>query len=288
MHDIDRTQREWEQYETTGYELAQESGGSYGELPMHETSEMELAAELLEITNEGELEEFLGKVFRTVGNTIGTFARTDTGRALLGTLRDAARKAVPTIGGAIGNWIAPGRGGAMGSQLAQQAGALLGLELEGLSPPDQEFEVARQFVRFAGNAYANAATASPGAPPAVAAQQALAAAAQRYAPGLIRSEGEFDRYRGARARPYNPRRSRRYYRPQQRRRSYPVYGWTAPPVAYPVADEPQWGDDAVSAGPADEPAEESYLGTIGSNGYPAGARSGRWVKRGRVVILYGA
>jgi hypothetical protein len=285
MHDIDRTQLEWEQYETPGYELAQEAGGFSSELAMHETSEMELAAELLEITNEAELEQFLGKLFNTVGNTLGTFARTDTGRALLGGLRDAARQAVPTIGRAVGNWIAPGRGGPMGGQLAQQAGALLGLELEGLSPPDQEFEVARQFVRFAGNAYANAAAAPPAASPAVAAQQALAAAAQQYAPGLVQSEDEFGRHRGARGRAYSPRPFRRAYRPQPR--PYPVYGGWTTPVADPTADEPQWGGDGASAGPTDEPADEPYLESIGSNGYPAGARSGRWVKRGRVVILYG-
>src|SRR6266516_1538808 len=115
MHDIDRTQLEWEQYEAPPFEVSQESEGFFGEVPLHETHEMELAAELLEVTNEEELEEFLNNVFRAVGSTIG-----------------------------------PGRGGAIGSQLAQQAGALLGLELEGLSPQDQEFEAARQFVRFAG------------------------------------------------------------------------------------------------------------------------------------------
>ncbi len=189
MHDIDRTQLEWEQYEAPPFEVSQESEGFFGEVPLHETHEMELAAELLEVTNEEELEEFLNNVFRAVGSTIGRFARSDTGRALAGIVRDAARQALPVAGGAIGSWIAPGRGGAIGSQLAQQAGALLGLELEGLSPQDQEFEAARQFVRFAGSAYANAATAPPGVPPVPAAQQAVAAAAQAFAPGLTAGVG---------------------------------------------------------------------------------------------------
>jgi hypothetical protein len=296
MHDIDRTQLEWEQYETPGYEVAQESGALYGELPMHETHELELAAELLEVSTEEELEQFLGNVFRTVGGTIGAFARSDTGRAVTQALRDAARQALPTVGGAVGDWVAPGRGGAVGSRLAQQAGTLLGLELEGLSPPDQEFEAARQFVRFAGNAYANAAGAPAGFHPMAAAEQAVAAAAQEFAPGLGEAEEEAGRYRGSRARGYQrPQRSRGYRsRPQRPAFSpYPVYGGYAPypepPVDYGSFDEPGWGGDTQPAGPAGEPVEEPYFEHApGSNGYPAGARNGRWVKRGRVLVIYGA
>jgi hypothetical protein len=307
MHDIDRTQLEWEQYEQpeyeqAGYELSYEQEGFYGEVPLHETQELELSSELLEVTNEEELEEFLGNVFRAVGGTIGKFARSGTGQALTGILRNAARQALPTIGGAVGSWVAPGRGGQIGSQLAQQAGALLGLELEGLSPQDQEFEAARQFVRFAGSAYANAAAAPPGVPPSPAAQQAVAAAAQQFAPGIAaqlevqgEEEGEEEfggRFRGG----YGPARSRRgpyrrRYRPRPRPRpayAFPVYGGWEPYPAAPVAaddgPEDQWGPEG-SAGPAEE-----YLETeaAGGNGFPAGARNGRWVKRGRVLVVYGA
>ena len=59
-----------------------------------------------------------------------------------------------------------------------------GLELEGLSPEDQEFEVARRFVRFAGEASRQAAAAPPTAPADEVVQAALQRAAQRYAPGL--------------------------------------------------------------------------------------------------------
>ena len=73
--------------------------------------------------------------------------------------------------------------------LAQQAGSLLGLELEGLSPPDQEFETARQLVRFAGSAYRHAAWAPRNMSPSAAARSAAARAARRYAPGLWRRTG---------------------------------------------------------------------------------------------------
>src|SRR4051812_12643022 len=98
MHDIDRTQLEQEQYEYDGrgFEVSQELESETG-APLHESNEMELAAELLEVTNEAELEEFLGNVFKAVGSTIGRFARSDTGRALTGIVRNAARDALPTL-----------------------------------------------------------------------------------------------------------------------------------------------------------------------------------------------
>jgi hypothetical protein len=311
MHDIDRTQLEWEQYETPSYEMAEQSESVYGEVPLHETSEMELAAELLEVTNEEELEEFLGNVFKAVGSTIGRFARSDTGRALTGILRNAARDALPQVGGTIGNWIAPGRGGAIGSQLAQQAGSLLGLELEGLSPPDQEFEAARQFVRFAGSAYGNAAGASPGASPVAVAQQAATAAAERFAPGIAASiggvqheeeyeeEAEFRGYRGGIGpRGYRRPRNRRPYRPRPRYGyAYPAYGGWAPyPEPAPVyadapataPEEPSWGGNGPAGQAGGSGDEEFSSAYAGSNRFAAGARNGRWVKRGRTLIVYGA
>jgi hypothetical protein len=60
----------------------------------------------------------------------------------------------------------------------------VGLELEGLSQEDREFEAARRFVRFASEAVKNAA-ATDAADPVAAAQSATAAAARRFAPGLL-------------------------------------------------------------------------------------------------------
>src|SRR3954470_12931810 len=132
MHDIDRTQLEWEQYEHDGgareaYEASQEFEGEYGQVPLHEATEMELAAELLEVGNEAELEAFLGNVFSAVGRTLGRFARSDAGTALPGLVRNAARDALPVLGRAVGQQLSPNGGGAVGSRLAEQAGQLLGL-----------------------------------------------------------------------------------------------------------------------------------------------------------------
>jgi hypothetical protein len=148
-----------------------------------ETEEMELGAQLLEVTDENELDGFIGNLIaRASGGTNGS----GVSRHLRGLLCQAAKRALPIIGGAAGNLIAPGVGGAAGSRLAAAAGDLFGLELEGLSPEDQEFEVARRFVRFAGASARNARRSRGGVPPQNAAQQAVDAAARRYAPGLLR------------------------------------------------------------------------------------------------------
>jgi hypothetical protein len=53
-----------------------------------------------------------------------------------------------------------------------------------LSQEDREFEAAKQFARFATEAVQNAATA-PGGNPVAIARSAIAASAQRNAPGLL-------------------------------------------------------------------------------------------------------
>jgi hypothetical protein len=69
------------------------------------------------------------------------------------------------------------------------ASNLFELELEGLSPEDREFEVARAYVRFASaaaNQAANLAARSPATPPQTVLRTALTQAAQQHAPGLLR------------------------------------------------------------------------------------------------------
>lgn len=196
MHDIDRTQLEmgWETDEF-GYESDQElygeaEGELYGELGgtsgvFNEMDEMELAAQLLEVSDEAELDQFLGSLLSKASSAIGSVMRSPVGNAVGGILKGVAKKALPAAGAAVGDWLAPGVGGKIGSQLATSAGKLFGLELEGLSAEDQEFEVARRFVRLAGATVENAAQAPPNASPAAVAQNAVAAAAQQHAPGLL-------------------------------------------------------------------------------------------------------
>src|SRR5687768_4080357 len=157
-------------------------GEYYQESPFNETEEMELAAELLTVQSEDELEQFLGKLIKKAGG----FLKSGVGRQLTGALRGIAKKALPALGAAAGNFLLPGVGGAIGGKLASAAGGMFGLELEGLSYEDQEFEIAKQVVRLGGAAATNAAQAPPSVPPDKQAQAALTTAAQQFAPGLLR------------------------------------------------------------------------------------------------------
>ena len=172
------------------YEFA--SGTSYeapteSESPFSEAEEMELASELLSSANEAELEEFIGGLLKKAGSALGKFLSSGAGKQLAGIFKGAAKTALPILGGAAGNFLIPGAGGAMGSKLASAAGSLFGLELEGLSYEDQEFEVARQLVRFGGAAAANAAELEGAIQPAEAATAGAVTAAKTYAPGLLRA-----------------------------------------------------------------------------------------------------
>ena len=348
MHDIGRTQLEAEHF-GAGLGGSGELEQYEAELPLHEGQELEFASRLLEVSNEQELEQFLGDVFRAVGRAAGRFARSDTGRALGTMLKDAVGKALPIVGGALG----PAPGGVARGDLAQQAGSLLGLELEGLSRQDQEFETARQLVRFAGSAYRRAASAPRNVPPRTAARMAVAGAGRRYAPGLGRRP-ERSGPRSDRQRRRDGDRGRSGYRDDGRRRdgyggggqAYgrrrgprpwpPVYRWPAypwgvavPPWAAiqepggygpgygasapaagdaPPAGEPPAASEPAAAGeppepvqdaaatPAAEPGSAGELGggfatpsrrpATGGMAAPR-ARSGRWERRGRVLIVYG-
>ena len=226
-----------------GHEFGEtgEFGHEFGEMeaeaetPLTEMQEMELAAELLEITNEAELEQFLGGLIKGVGG----FMKSSAGRALGGVLKKVAKTALPIVGGALGSFIAPGVGTAFGSKLGSMASNLFEVELEGVSAEQAEMEVARRYVRFATAAARAASRAPQTLPPSAIANRAIAAAARRYAPGLIRGVGA------------------------------PTYA-------------PQYG------GYTDDDGNGDGAGYGGGVGYGGGrATSGRWVRRGRKVVLLG-
>ncbi|WP_243373116.1 hypothetical protein [Geotalea sp. SG265] len=188
MHDIDRTWNEFGSGEMemgeTGFEFGQEIGQS-GETssPFSEMQEMELAAELLSVNNESELNNFLGSLIRKAGSAVGSFISSPAGQALGGILKQAAKKALPVVGSAIGGYFGGSTGANIGGKLASSAGKALGLELEGMSQEDREFEVARHFVRFGGATVKKVLQTSAFSPQAV--NRAAVAAAQQYLPGLI-------------------------------------------------------------------------------------------------------
>ncbi|HEV3033943.1 MAG TPA: hypothetical protein VGX72_04055 [Solirubrobacteraceae bacterium] len=189
MHDLDRIQLEAGEYEYG------ELGGEYeGELEGEGSSaigpdnrELELASELLEVGSEQELEQFLGDLISSATSALGRFADSPTGRAVGGILKDAASRALPVLGQAVGDYVSPGSGGEWGRQAGAAASQLFGLELEGLSSEDKEFELARRYVQWARSAARTAARAAARvqAPPRTIARTAAAHAARMYAPGLL-------------------------------------------------------------------------------------------------------
>jgi uncharacterized protein (DUF697 family) len=194
MHDIDQTMTDFEdemgelEFEG-GYEDEEEMYDDefdYEDVsPFDESEEMELAAELMEVADDEELEMFLGKLVKRVGRRARKFVRRRVGRNLNGVLRKVAKRALPIAGRAAGTFIGGPAGGAIGSRVARHAGKVFGLELEGLSPEDSEFETAKGFVRFAGAAARKAAAIPPTMPAAQAVKKAVVSAARSHAPGLV-------------------------------------------------------------------------------------------------------
>ncbi len=177
-----------------GFEEAETVTGALGE-----DAEVELASQFLEIGSEHELEQFLGDLLTTATAAAGSFARSREGRQIGGILKRAAGRVLPVLGRAAGR-VAGGaiagltggsatryrRAGArMGGALGDLARRGFGLELEGLSAEDQEFEVARNFVRFGHAAIRDSVRRSGTAPAGQVAQRAAVAAARRFAPGLV-------------------------------------------------------------------------------------------------------
>ncbi|MEQ1636577.1 MAG: hypothetical protein ABL903_07785 [Methylococcales bacterium] len=188
MHDIDRTQLEYspelENYEYEQYEYGETEWGAETGV-FSEAQTMELAAELLEVGSEAELDRFLGDLIRKAGQAAGQFIKSPVGQQLGGLLKGAAKKALPMVGSAVGGYFGGSGGAKIGSQVASTAGRIFGLELEGLSLEDQEFEAAKSFVQFAGEAVKNAASAPQTTNPKAIAQQAATTAARQLAPGLL-------------------------------------------------------------------------------------------------------
>ena len=160
MHNLDRTL--FESGETAGRDGAEleredflgilgsllkgETGGA-GEITheagLGELTELELASELLEVRDEAELDRFLGALMSRAAGAASDLARSPTGQALGGILKQATKKALPVVGRGLGGWLSPDWA-EPGARVGKAAGTLLGLELEGLSGEDREFEIARR------------------------------------------------------------------------------------------------------------------------------------------------
>ncbi|TWI69354.1 hypothetical protein IP91_00422 [Pseudoduganella lurida] len=243
MHDIDRTTLEFGQefgqqgYEMEQYEFGQGEWTGEGGGLLSEADELELANELLSVTNEQELDQFLGSFLKKAASVAGNIIKSPIGQAVGGVLKGVAKKALPLAGGAIGGYFGGPLGAKIGSGLASAAGGALGLEAEGeLSGEDREFEGAKTFVRIASDTVNRAAQARGGDPRQVA-QAAAMAAAKQFAPGLLGAGQGQGQGQG----------------------------------------QGRGGQGGIQ------------LGQGGRNGAGAGkgAPSGRWMRQGRKIVLYG-
>ncbi|MFI6826548.1 hypothetical protein ACIBG5_05565 [Kribbella sp. NPDC050241] len=288
----------------------QELNGEYSS-PLGEQQEMELAAQLLEIRDEAELEQFLGGLIKNVAKGVGGFLDSPTGKALGGILKNVAKKALPMVGGAIGSFVAPGIGTAIGTRLGSMATKLFEAEvgeLEALSQDEAEFEVARRYVRFSAAATRNAALSPRHGQPQRTARAAAYGAARRHAGGVARRYPSFARpgqWHGS-----QQQRRRRHHHPQQPG-PYPYAAWPYPvppfPPPYPVPQQepPQQeppggaapngaapkpaGGPPPDAPPPDAPPDSGGQSEYGYHGSSSRQGSGgRWVRRGSQIVLYGA
>jgi uncharacterized protein (DUF697 family) len=261
MHDIDRTTLEFGQemgYEGEQYEFGQGEWSGEGGL-LSEADEMELANELLSVTNEAELEQFLGNFLKKAASVAGSVIRSPIGQAVGGVLKGVAKKALPLAGGAIGGYFGGPLGAKIGSGLASAAGGALGLEAEGeMMGEDREFEGARTFVRLASDTVQRAAQARGGDPRAVA-QAAATAAARQHAPGLLAKGGA---------------------------QGGPCTGCGTQARGQASA----FDGPAQRSGSGGSGISGSFGGSGSGSGGGAGGNgsSGRWARQGRKIILYGA
>lgn len=186
MHDLDRTLRSQEA-EGESYEFETdvfgESESDYEDpsYEMSEEDELDLAAELLAVSDEGELDEFFRNLFKRVKNAAVP--------ALKKYLKPLAKKVIPFAGRALGGFIGGPAGAAIGGKLGSYATTLFEVDFESMDGETQDLEVARRFVRFASAAGNNAAASGATGNPTTVARAAVINAAKAHAPGLIRPRG---------------------------------------------------------------------------------------------------
>lgn len=245
MHDLDRTTLEFGQefgggsgYEMEQYEFGQGEWTGEGGGLLSEADEMELANELLSVSNEQELDQFLGSFLKKAASVAGNIIKSPVGQAVGGVLKGVAKKALPLAGGAIGGYFGGPLGAKIGSGLASAAGGALGLEAEGeMSGEDREFEGAKTFVKIAADTVNRAAQAKGGDPRQIA-QAAATAAARQFAPGLL-NQGQG---RGA---------------------------------------------QGTQGGQGGQGGQGQSSGQSRGGGYGGRGASGRWMRQGRKIVLYG-
>lgn len=175
------------------YEIG-EGGATELDYPLTEAEEIELALELLAVSNDAEMDQFLGKLFKGIGRglkKVGSFLGKKVFKPVGRALKSVAKKALPFLGGALGSFIPiPGVGTAIGTALGTAASKALELEFGGSRGEEAELEMAQRFVRMAATAARQAALSPPDLDEEAVIDAALSAAARKHLPYLHLSEYE--------------------------------------------------------------------------------------------------
>jgi len=174
IHDIDRTQ--------VGFAPGTGGYAPSGRTVFHENEQENYAAQLMEVTNEQDLEYFLGDLISGAANAVGKFVSSPAGQAIGGVLKGAAKKLLPMAGQALGGYFGGPAGAQIGGQLAGAATNLFETEAEA---EQMEWEAANTFVKLAGETVKNAADMPQGGDPHAIANKALIDAAKVHAPQLV-------------------------------------------------------------------------------------------------------
>ncbi|MBP1181624.1 hypothetical protein [Methylobacterium sp. PvR107] len=177
---------ESEAFEAEQFEWAGETESEWGGETevFNEAEVMELAGELLGVSDEAELDQFLGNLIKKAGHALGQVVRSPVGQAVGSLLKGAVSKALPLAGTALGGMIGGPFGAQIGGGLANAAGSALGLEAEA-EAEDREFEGAKTFVKLAGDTVKTTLASASKADPLAVARAALVDAAQKHAPLLL-------------------------------------------------------------------------------------------------------
>lgn len=184
MHNFNRAQMGYGQFGGGEFEF------SPGQSVFNENEQMELAAELLEVSSDAEMDQFLGDLISKAGKAIGKFVSSPTGQAIGGVLKGAAKQLLPVAGQALGGFLGGSTGSQLGGQLGSAASDMFEAEAE-----EREWEAANSFVKLAADAVKHATEAPAGNPMAVA-KQAVAQAAQTHAPELMAQGKNGSEHRG--------------------------------------------------------------------------------------------
>jgi hypothetical protein len=139
----------------------------------------ELAAELLDVVNETELEHVVRKLVSETAQRAGGSLPRGATHLLSDVLTRIARRTLPTLGSASGPHASSER------SPAETAVRVFGLELEGMSAEDRDFEIARQLVRLGEAAVLRSLATPDAASPVATVAAGVTRAGRELAPGLL-------------------------------------------------------------------------------------------------------